>query len=260
MAAGLLGRLGHAGFEAALELIGDPAMAVNSRLKAIHAARLAAGDDPALKGRLAEAVQTLLSESMDRARAEKNATPEPQAGATDEEIDDDSEEYDEQDDSSADPRASDDIDAPEAPEWDDPYPLGPTEEVAFLVSDLADLADPRSRDLVKEAFAEDLVDLAIIDEDFVDEQFRKGGGFVEPTWDWLEEYQERYQRHVDWKNRPPEPPAWTGGRPLHVEESEPIRPVETIRNTGPKRGRNDPCWCGSGKKYKKCHLAQDESR
>jgi len=24
-----------------------------------------------------------------------------------------------------------------------------------------------------------------------------------------------------------------------------------------KRGRNDPCWCGSGKKYKKCHLAQD---
>ncbi len=22
----------------------------------------------------------------------------------------------------------------------------------------------------------------------------------------------------------------------------------------PKPGRNDPCWCGSGKKYKKCHL------
>jgi hypothetical protein len=25
-----------------------------------------------------------------------------------------------------------------------------------------------------------------------------------------------------------------------------------------KPGRNDPCWCGSGKKYKKCHLAPDE--
>ena len=25
-----------------------------------------------------------------------------------------------------------------------------------------------------------------------------------------------------------------------------------------KPGRNDPCWCGSGKKYKKCHLATDE--
>ncbi len=25
--------------------------------------------------------------------------------------------------------------------------------------------------------------------------------------------------------------------------------------TGPKLGRNDPCWCGSGKKFKKCHGA-----
>jgi preprotein translocase subunit SecA len=25
--------------------------------------------------------------------------------------------------------------------------------------------------------------------------------------------------------------------------------------TGPKIGRNDPCWCGSGKKFKKCHGA-----
>ena len=25
-----------------------------------------------------------------------------------------------------------------------------------------------------------------------------------------------------------------------------------------KIGRNDPCWCGSGKKYKACHQAFDE--
>lgn len=25
-----------------------------------------------------------------------------------------------------------------------------------------------------------------------------------------------------------------------------------------KIGRNDPCWCGSGKKYKTCHMVQDE--
>jgi preprotein translocase subunit SecA len=30
------------------------------------------------------------------------------------------------------------------------------------------------------------------------------------------------------------------------------RPVETIKRTTPKVGRNDPCPCGSGKKYKKC--------
>ena len=25
-------------------------------------------------------------------------------------------------------------------------------------------------------------------------------------------------------------------------------------------GRNEPCWCGSGKKYKKCHQAGDQER
>jgi hypothetical protein len=31
--------------------------------------------------------------------------------------------------------------------------------------------------------------------------------------------------------------------------------VHTIRRDAPKVGRNDPCPCGSGKKYKKCHGA-----
>jgi hypothetical protein len=32
--------------------------------------------------------------------------------------------------------------------------------------------------------------------------------------------------------------------------------------TGPteKPERNDPCWCGSGKKYKKCHLPEDDRK
>ena len=25
-------------------------------------------------------------------------------------------------------------------------------------------------------------------------------------------------------------------------------------------GRNDDCWCGSGRKYKKCHLGDDETK
>nr|WP_255610601.1 SEC-C metal-binding domain-containing protein [Lysobacter sp. ESA13C] len=29
-------------------------------------------------------------------------------------------------------------------------------------------------------------------------------------------------------------------------------PVAT-GHTGRKLGRNDPCWCGNGKKFKKCH-------
>jgi preprotein translocase subunit SecA len=29
---------------------------------------------------------------------------------------------------------------------------------------------------------------------------------------------------------------------------------DPIRNKGPRIGRNDPCPCGSGKKYKACHM------
>jgi len=41
------------------------------------------------------------------------------------------------------------------------------------------------------------------------------------------------------------------------KESEEISKItqKSIQNEGPKVGRNDPCPCGSGKKYKKCHGA-----
>lgn len=32
---------------------------------------------------------------------------------------------------------------------------------------------------------------------------------------------------------------------------------KTIRRRYPKRGRNEPCWCRSGKKYKYCHFRED---
>jgi len=34
-------------------------------------------------------------------------------------------------------------------------------------------------------------------------------------------------------------------------------PQQTVRREKPKVGRNDPCWCGSGKKYKNCHYRSD---
>jgi len=40
------------------------------------------------------------------------------------------------------------------------------------------------------------------------------------------------------------------------ETINPLPVVETRRlDDTEKIGRNDPCWCGSGKKYKKCHGA-----
>jgi preprotein translocase subunit SecA len=41
----------------------------------------------------------------------------------------------------------------------------------------------------------------------------------------------------------------------HVENIEEVEhtPLEPITREEPKVGRNDPCPCGSGLKYKKCH-------
>ena len=40
---------------------------------------------------------------------------------------------------------------------------------------------------------------------------------------------------------------------------EPEQP-QTVRKSGPQVGRNDPCWCGSGKKYKHCHMQADQKQ
>ena len=43
-------------------------------------------------------------------------------------------------------------------------------------------------------------------------------------------------------------------RTLEAPDREELRIVEACaRRVGPKRGRNDPCWCGSGRKLKVCH-------
>lgn len=46
----------------------------------------------------------------------------------------------------------------------------------------------------------------------------------------------------------------------HEDEADDIAPSKPAKDrTKAKRpGRNDPCWCGSGKKYKKCHLVEDQ--
>jgi preprotein translocase subunit SecA len=55
-------------------------------------------------------------------------------------------------------------------------------------------------------------------------------------------------------------PSAYGGEGYGVDTAEagvqPSRVVEQRRvDEHDQIGRNDPCWCGSGKKYKKCHGA-----
>ena len=51
--------------------------------------------------------------------------------------------------------------------------------------------------------------------------------------------------------------AWRRWPRRASEASDDGLPVVEQRHVDPERdiGRNDPCWCGSGKKYKRCHGA-----
>ncbi|MGB0647045.1 MAG: preprotein translocase subunit SecA [Bradymonadia bacterium] len=53
--------------------------------------------------------------------------------------------------------------------------------------------------------------------------------------------------------------ATEGPSPDDILDDAPKRANQTFRRERPKVGRNDPCWCGSGKKYKKCHMEQDRA-
>jgi preprotein translocase subunit SecA len=58
--------------------------------------------------------------------------------------------------------------------------------------------------------------------------------------------------HEEWLQTPRE--SLEGKKPVDMLEGGRLLPqkVETFRREAPKVGRNDPCSCGSGKKYKKC--------
>jgi hypothetical protein len=55
-----------------------------------------------------------------------------------------------------------------------------------------------------------------------------------------------------------EPRTGRGPRLASPTPQPPPAAARRAPSAGPRAGRNDPCPCGSGKKYKKCHLPIDE--
>ena len=56
------------------------------------------------------------------------------------------------------------------------------------------------------------------------------------------------QRHRQMREYRPEHSMSGGERPTQ----------QTVRRNNQRPGRNKPCWCGSGKKYKHCHMREDQ--
>ena len=123
------------------------------------------------------------------------------------------------------------------------------EVVTSFVSDLAGLADPESRPLIEAAFEADLVDPSMIDRKTYEDMYRRPERWrFRRQEDWLAGYRREYANHQADLRRQTRAASITPPRQV----------ISPVKNRAAP-GRNDPCWCGSGKKYKHCHLRSDQS-
>jgi SEC-C motif len=291
-AANALIEFGSPGFDALINVCSNQALSGYQRAFALEAAVDAAGHDPARRSKLAETARPMLDRAIAEAREELKPKGFLDKHAP-ENFDDDVDDLDEFDESDDDVTAGSLTDFEQDPaidsdekvlttnvdleddDWDDEEDDGEdddveiepftAETVALVVSALASIGDPLARDTITKAYDEGLVDESIVSRKHVDEHYKRAGEPAEevPALSWLTLYRQDHAEHV--KSLKPEVPEMAP-RPKYLyqdryEEGEPppgVPAIAPIRNTRPKLGRNDPCWCGSGKKYKKCHLGKDQ--
>jgi hypothetical protein len=266
----------------------EPALAVAradglswySRSAAAELALHAAGDNPDLRSRVAAGLREILAAQI--ARAPQFTSPAEEEGDEDDEeeheesegamdeVDKDFETEDEDfemededpegiedagDEDTA--EGGNDSEEPSAGSAEDYYQL-----TSSLVADLSMLADPEARSLIDQAFEADLVDPWMIGKQDVARDYLQGGQpqHQRDPLEALDNYRIEYEKHKAEERRKPlelqQPRPFT---PLPVEDEEVYEEPsqQPFINHDRKPGRNEPCWCGSGKKYKQCHMRQD---
>ncbi|QEH37464.1 preprotein translocase subunit SecA [Aquisphaera giovannonii] len=274
---------GSAAVAPLLEAIADPDVRGYRRLSLIESAFQAARDDPALHARVTEVAMGLFDQIAAEAREGEALADELVAeadraansgdagdihGATIEEIDDvdDIEDIDDLEEFADEILLPDDqVSRQDRDRQEEMFnEVIPEEELAHLASCLLRNVGKSAASPIEAAFEVGLIDTSIIDRDDLDRPLPA----VEPAPldGWLEEYRSAYEEHLHYlarvASRRHEPRHATDepGRDS-VDRGRPrapkVEPTAPIRNTGPRVGRNDPCWCGSGKKFKKCHMSKD---
>lgn len=160
---------------------------------------------------------------------------------------------------------------------------GDHEGATCIVSELYDYAPTEVLDVIRQAFEQDLVDETVLGLDEIEESIAAGDEHflrhlndcpptgIEDTveelrnWYWPgndsdEDFDEDYDDEL-WDlddnigSSPDVKPSfsWPTANLLSpVAQPDPYYIPAPIRNEGPRVGRNDPCPCGSGKKFKKC--------
>jgi SEC-C motif/Protein of unknown function (DUF1186) len=128
--------------------------------------------------------------------------------------------------------------------------------ITSVVSRLTDLRDPEARPLIDRAFEENRVDLDFIRKENVEAIYSGSMEVYESTrHESFLNYYRSWNLRSELKRREEE------SQRVQRELAESRRLLAGIPARAEKKpGRNEPCWCGSGKKYKKCHLDKDQGR
>jgi tetratricopeptide (TPR) repeat protein len=149
-----------------------------------------------------------------------------------------------------------------------------TEFMGSIACDLLDLHDPSSFPVLEDAFNRDLIEKYIISrEDFLEEREEPPDeeALVHYKTDLLEFYapEEVARRQERWEKERKEREQLAAQKRESREKSIAIELrrleittkliVSKVLPLSRKVGRNEPCPCGSGKKFKKCHLPLVES-
>jgi hypothetical protein len=227
---------GPAAIDPALAVVRDSGLTWFSRSAAAELAIRAAGKDPGLRAHVAAGLRETLAGQLAKApEYVSRAAAEAEFARLISDQDPD-EEY------VAPPGSSDDY-----------YQAN-----SCLVMHLSMLADPQAREPIRQAYKTDIIDPWMIREEQVDHDYRIGGDYprVTTAQEALDRYRAEYAEHRARERRTPlslhQAPPNSPARPEDYE-----RTSQPIVNEERKPGRNEPCWCGSGKKYKNCHMRED---
>jgi len=148
--------------------------------------------------------------------------------------------------------------------------------VSGLVCTLGELAPIEAREEIKEAFSRGMADDFLVDMKTIDREIAEGEGGVLERLAMLEVFDDAIKELRRWAAFQPAPMAKPVLKPVSrpipqsvsraartdsVLPPEPPAGLPALQPGDGKRvGRNAPCPCGSGKKYKKCCLDKDRSR
>lgn len=133
---------------------------------------------------------------------------------------------------------------------------------SFVASAVYEIYPEELMDVIKQAYQNDLIWSGYIGLDSFERALKQGKEqtLAEIRADMQRSSLEDVHEHMSWwacfdqpkKTRPQPVPA----SPPEQQTSFSTKPQSHQKSKKPKR--NDPCWCGSGKKYKHCHLNSDK--